>query len=602
MQNFFSRTLTLVAIALTLSTAGLAVPPRKPSATIKQADGTTLNVVLRGGEHGHFFTTDDGLPIVRKADGGFYYAQLQNNQLQPTRQLAHDASLRTASEQSFVASQAATSADLQALIQTANIKRAAAEKAQTLRRKQAERVGAERANAGERRGLVILVNYTDKQMAETSTQEKFNRMFNEEGYTDDGNSMSVSDYFSEQSYGQFRLTFDVAGPVTVSKNMAYYGGNDYSGSDQRPGEMIAEACRLVDDDIDFSVYDWDGDGEAEMVFVVYAGYSEAADAYTGALDDTIWPHQWYLSSQGINLTLDGVTIDNYACSAELNGSYGTTMDGIGTACHEFSHCFGLPDLYDTNGTSNFGMNYWSLLDYGCYCGDGYKPCGYTSYERWASGWLEPTELNDSTAVKDMQPLVNSPEAYVVYNDKNANELYLLENRQYLKSDYEIYGHGLLVLHVDYDEYTWWTNQVNTTADHQRCTIIAADNSYSTYTLGGDPFPGTSNVTSLTDETTPAATLYNTNTDGKKFMHKPITNISESSDGLISFDFMGGEKQEVSGISSLMAQKTTADTPVTIVNAAGHVVGQSTYGQFLSAPMPHGLYILRTAEGNFKQAR
>lgn len=248
------------------------------------------------------------------------------------------------------------------------------------------------------------------------------------------------------------------------------------------------------------------------------------------------------------------------------------------------------------------MNYWSLLDYGCYCGDGYKPCGYTSYERWASGWLEPTELNDSTAVKDMQPLVNSPEAYVVYNDKNANELYLLENRQYLKSDYEIYGHGLLVLHVDYDEYTWWTNQVNTTADHQRCTIIAADNSYSTYTLGGDPFPGTSNVTSLTDETTPAATLYNTNTDGKKFMHKPITNISESSDGLISFDFMGGEKQEVSGISSLMAQKTTADTPVTIVNAAGHVVGQSTYGQFLSAPMPHGLYILRTAEGNFKQAR
>ena len=89
------------------------------------------------------------------------------------------------------------------------------------------------------------------------------------------------------------------------------------------------------------------------------------------------------------------------------------------------------------------------------------------------------------------------------------------------------------------------------------TFVPADNSYGTKRswssggttmyqwsatfeqIAGDPWPGTSNKTSFTDTTTPAATLYNVNTDGRKFMGKPIENIVESSDGLISFIFDGG---------------------------------------------------------------
>lgn len=599
-HSIHTRRATLVLAALLLlSLTALAVPPRKTQATLQQPDGTMLTVLLRGGEHCRYFTTADGLPLMRTADGSFYYAALTGGQLQATTQLAHDASLRTSSELAFIDTQAATPADLQTLLTASSLQREATRRAKNALRKQAERVGARSVYSGERRGLVILVNYTDKQMTSASTTEKFKRMFNEAGYSDDGNSMSVSDYFEEQSYGQFKLTFDVVGPVTVSHDMAYYGA-DVNGSDQRPGEMIAEACRLVNDSVDFNTYDWDGDGEAELVFVVYAGYGQSADQYT--LANTIWPHQWYLSSQNINLVLDGVRIDNYACSCELNGYYGSTMAGIGAPCHEFSHCFGLPDLYDTANSINFGMNYWSLLCYGCYCGDGYAPCGYTSYERWASGWMEPTELNDSTAVKDMKPLAESPEAYVIYNDANHNEYYLLENRQYVRSDAEIYGHGMLVLHVDYDQETWLNNTVNNTANHQRCTIIAADGSYSTFSIGGDPFPGTGNVTSLTDDTTPAATLYNANTDGQKLMHKPLTNITESNDGLISFDFMGGAKKEVSAIRGITLSDVSTATPVTVVNASGQTVLEGTYGQFASTQLPHGLYIVRTADGCLKQAR
>lgn len=597
------KLLTLLGVAL-LATSAYAVPARPLTTKVSQSDGTTLSITVRGDERFHYCLTTDGLPVLRAADGNFYYAQTTDGQLVATAQLAHDEALRSVSEKAFVASQVATADQLQTLAAAANVRRMATQKAKTALRKQAEGLGAPRkVNSGKRRGLVILVNYQDVKMDETHTQEVFDAMFNEVGYTENSNTMSVHDYFYEQSYGQFDLSFDVVGPVTVSSNMAYYGGNDRYGNDKRPGEMVYEACQLVDDDVDFTTYDWDGDGEAEMVFVVYAGYGEASDAYSGKLDDTIWPHMYYLTSYGLNLTLDGVKIDTYACSSELVSNSGTRMDGIGTACHEFSHCFGLPDLYDTSSsTSNFGMSYWSILDIGCYGGDGFGPVGYTSYERWASGWLEPTELTDTTSITGMKSLVEAPEAYVIYNDAYNNEYYLLENRQAVSSDAYLPGHGMLVLHVDYDETTWWYNTVNNTSNHQRCTIIAADNTYNKYSgLAGDPYPGTSGKTELSDTSIPRATLYNANTDGAKYMHKPILNIAETDEGLISFDFLG-VKQVETGIQAVKTGSVGLADAVSVFNAAGQQVCATTYADFLTMPLKHGVYVVRSAQGAFKVAK
>jgi hypothetical protein len=69
---------------------------------------------------------------------------------------------------------------------------------------------------------------------------------------------------------------------------------------------------------------------------------------------------------------------------------------------------------------------------GSYNEDSCVPAGYTSYERWFSGWLTPVELNAPVTVTNMKPLTQKAEAYVIYNDakeKGINgEYYLLENR------------------------------------------------------------------------------------------------------------------------------------------------------------------------------
>lgn len=521
------KRITSTLILVMMATVIFAIPARRKPFVLKQVDGSTITVRLVGDENLHYYTTLDGTPLIKDHSSGMY---------------------RPAT-----------------YYEAANIRAKHASRIKKRNAVRARRMVTRRAAGaytGEKRGLVILVNFKDTKMKGSSTNQAFDDLFNKEGYNRNGHIGSVRDYFREQSYGQLTIDFDIVGPYTLSKNMDYYGedyvdeyGNEYEGIDMYPGEMIIEAMRMANNDVDYKNYDWDGDGEVDQVYVIYAGYNQAH----GAASNTIWPHEWDLESAHESgdgtgpLWLDGVKLNTYACSSELIGSSGTTISTIGTAVHEFSHCLGLPDFYDTEGT-NFALDTWSVMSAGAYNGPeewGEVPAGYTSYERMFAGWLTPVELESPCRITDMQPIATTPEAYIIYNGNNKNEYYMLENRQYERFDSYLYGHGMLVLHVDYDQNAWEENIVNNDANHQRLTIIPADNQFmsgksydgspiaTASDLAGDPYPGTSRKTALTDTSKPAATLYNANTDGRKFLGKPIEQITESAAGLISFAFMGG---------------------------------------------------------------
>ena len=495
------KTFTLLLVLVLGCISVKAVPAYPFKKTVTLSDGSKVELTLRGDEHYKFYSGNDG----------FAYRKVNNKFERFSMAQAH-------SEWS------------------SKITRANSE-----RRARTRGVGTATSNlTGKKKGLVILMQFADYDFVIDNPQKVFNDCFNKEGYSDYGMAGSVCDYFKAQSYGQFELDFDVVGPFTAKHSMVYYGAHDEdtNANDSHPAQLVKEACEFADSLVDYSDYDWDGDGEVDQVFVIYAGYAEAQ----GASENTIWPHEWALAGEGIKLKLDGVKINTYACGPELSGSGAeeeVVLAGIGTACHEFSHCLGLPDMYDTSDSNNFGMSYWDVMDQGSYNGNyGSVPCGYTSYERMFAGWLTPTELKgDLTRISGMKALTDAPEAYIMYNEANNNEYYLLENRQQIGFDSGLYGHGLLVLHVDYDPEVWRSNTVNTSTNRQCMTFIPADGEYgnrSIKSLAGDPFPGRSNNTMLTNYTTPAAITYNANVDGEYFMNKPIDNITESEDGLISF--------------------------------------------------------------------
>nr|WP_302198163.1 M6 family metalloprotease domain-containing protein [uncultured Prevotella sp.] len=421
---------------------------------------------------------------------------------------------------------------------------------------------------GKKKGLIILVQYKDKKFKFGHNQKMYNRIANETGYANSlGFVGSVKDYFLAQSNGQFELDFDVVGPYTLNHEYAYYGAPSGNSNDVRPRDMVYDACRLADPDVNFADYDWDGDGYVEQVYVLFAGLGQAA----GGDENTIWPHESKLQygNNGSYVSKDNnVVVNTYACGPELTlqytpVAYRERVDGIGTLCHEFSHCLGYPDLYDTGNGGNFGMGEFDLMDAGSYNGESFCPPNYSAYEKWFAGWITPTVLDKPASVKGMQAQdVKYGQAFVVYNDNNKNEYYLIENRQQNVGiwDKQLPASGMMIAHVDYDKNIWEWNHVNTIVnysnqygpeyayrdnDHQRLTIFHADNEEgsSADSQAGDLYPFNGN-NSLTDTSSPAATIY----QGGTTMGKPITNITQNEDGSIDFDFMGGSNDNIiSGI-------------------------------------------------------
>lgn len=520
-----------------------AVPSISRFKIFTQQDGSKISISLTGDEHCHYYITTDSIPIFFK-DKSYYYGDIKDGKVFVSDILAHDVNSRYDNEKYFEHKKG----NLNNILKSETLEWVGTNNPNKQKvAKGISEIKTHRQIIGKKKGLVILVNFSDCKMSSLNPRYEFNRLFNETGYSDNGHIGSVHDYFYDQSYGKFNLEFDVVGPVTLSKEMSYYGSNSsITGGDARPYEMVVEACQLVDEEIDFSQYDWDGDGEVEQVFIIYAGYGEHA----GAPSTTIWPHKSTLRLKSI--TLDDVKIDTYACSCELQGINGNKINGIGTPCHEFSHCLGFPDIYDTDYSGAFGMSYWDIMNSGAHSGpsgNGEVPYGYSAYERWMAGWLEPSEISESCHITTLRNLGKYPDAYIIYNDGNRNEFFMIENHQnsrwFQYVDTYTDNHGMMVTHIDYDETIWKNNNVNQDPQHQRMTIVPADNSYgeTETNFAGDLFPGLNKITSLTDEShkNSGGKLFNPNSDGEYLLHKSITDIKES-DKEISFNIICSSNQ------------------------------------------------------------
>ncbi len=494
-----------------------AVPAKRGVwCTLSLVDGTEVKAQLVGDEFLHYYVSEDGTKYVQDEATGLY------------RKMTDEVTAQ---------------------------RRAAVRRAQAQGRQKRMLRKAQASNVfqGTKKGLVILAEFTNSKFKSGHDLALYRRIANEVNYSDNNFRGSIKDYFKAQSHGQFELDFDVAGICQLQHPYAYYGKNNSQKEDVKPGEMVAEACLWAHEHgINFSKYDWNGDGEVDQVFVLYAGHGEAS--YKDA--NTIWPHMYYLSASdyGKPLSLDGVTVDTYACSSELNGD--GNLDGIGTFCHEFSHCMGFPDLYDTSYAGWFGMGDFDLMCSGSYNGDSKCPAGYSAYEKAECGWLtlkDMTDVEKETSIAGVQPMSADGDAYVIKNKGHEDEYYILENRQKTGWDSYLPASGLMITHVDYDADIWGWNMPNTsgkyedangntkTNDHQRLTIFRAGKSTDEYGDASDLYPYGSN-NSLTKTSSPASTLYNTNSDGSKYMHVAITDIAIAADGTASFTLSKEEHQ------------------------------------------------------------
>lgn len=547
----------MLSMLFAFGAAANAVPAKKLQKVITLTNGTQVSVELRGDEYLSWWEGTDGTAYRATADENVFEAF----DLEAQKPAA--AARRARAEQGRVAR----------LARVKNSLKGADDKMRGLG-------GDHITYKGVKKGLVVLVDFKNKKFADGHDLEYYKNVINGKDFSDEeeGYVGSVRDYFLAQSNGQFELDFDVVGPVTMSKNYGYYGNDGAYQKDEKVYEMIKEACDGIQDQVNLKDYDWDGDGEADQVFFLYAGLGQAS----GGSASTVWPHESELRYWPCGvLSYPTGKINTYACANELQpetqGSSRYISAGIGTICHEFSHCLGFADMYDTTGGGGYGMSVFDVMDQGSYNGNGFVPCNYTAFERIYAGWVEPIELIDPATVKDMKSVSDYGRPFIMYNYKNTNEYFLLENRQNTGWDEGLYGsNGLLIVHVNYVPSRWANNSVNSSAEKiQCCTVVNADGSRDNtqYSLQGDLYPyevkGVTMNDEFTDESEPAAKLYTKNSDNSYALGIPITNIKRSK-GSISFLVCGGDDNNVidntfngvvDGINGVTVAKKTADNRI-----------------------------------------
>ena len=549
----------MLSMLFAFGIAANAVPAKRIQKVITLANGTQVSVELRGDEYLSWWEGTDGTAYRTTATDENVFEAFDLEAQKPAA-----AARRARTEQGRVAR----------LARVKNSLKGADDKMRGLG-------GDHITYKGVKKGLVVLVDFKNKKFADGHDLEYYKNVINGKDFTDEAEGYvgSVRDYFLAQSNGQFELDFDVVGPVTMSKKYGYYGADSEYQKDEKVYEMIKEASDAIQDQVDLKNYDWDGDGEADQVFFLYAGLGQASSNNAS----TIWPHESELRYWPCGvLSYSTGKINTYACANELQpetqGSSRYISAGIGTICHEFSHCLGFADMYDTSGGGGYGMSVFDVMDQGSYNGNGFVPCNYTAFERIYAGWVEPIELDAPATVKDMKSVSDYGRPFIMYNYKNTNEYFLMENRQNTGWDEGLYGsNGLLITHVNYVPSRWANNIVNSSKEKiQCCTVVNADGSReisNTLSLQGDLYPyeekGVTMNDEFTDDSEPAAKLYNKNSDNSYALGIPITQIKRSK-GSISFLVCGGDdnnvidntfKGVVDGINGVTVVKKTVDNRI-----------------------------------------
>lgn len=509
------KRIVLSLVFLLSVTAMMAVPAYPGTAQVRQPDGSYITLRLLGDEWMSFNTTVDGYSVVKNSRGYYVYAQLNQGRLQPTDRVAHDAAQRSADEQVFLAGvkkyQAPDmSADHSAL------------------KAQLESIGAQRRAQISRRttsydkfrGLIILVEFEDKEFSRPDYKDIITDMVNMEdykGYEKEKFTGSVRDYFYDNSGGRFTPQFDVVGPYKVG--FSQYDCNSNTGKcDSVLFAAIDSAAAIVN----YKDYDGDKDGRVDLIYFIVAGYGAN---YVGNNGDLWWPHRSVLFKRGggdWRVFKHGVQLFDYASSTELGGYTAQPstiyIDGIGTICHEFSHVLGLPDFYDTNYSEDGKPEsnhpgIWSLMAGGSYENKSRSPVGYSLYERYSVGFTEEPKRIEGEGEYTLKPLYlcsdkegNTDFIQSGYriNSPVQNEFFLFENRQKGSFKWDAYlpTSGMLVHRVELNNKNIWeNNEVNANPDHMYYELVRAGGTEQPATY--DVFPGRGKVTALHNGTTPA---------------------------------------------------------------------------------------------------
>lgn len=496
---------------------------------ITQANGTKLTVITKGTESLHYRETAEGYTILPNKDGIYEYAVLdQSGNLQLSGFAAADQIGAT-----MMGKQA-----LQKHLRFSTIQEQAikadffAMSAQAL--EMGKTVEVPYPANGNIRVLAICMQFPDE--LPIYPISALNDLLNQPNYNGTG---SFKDYFRDNSFGKLNVTVDVVGWYTSSLPRESYGRNLNNGATNsnymtNVRALIAQGIDSADirGGVDFSIYDNDNNGSVDGIIVFHAGFGAEQ-----SMNGYIWSHRSSLWGNSVRVK-NGKTVSSY-CINPLkrvwNGE--TTMVGLGVLAHEFGHIMGLPDLYDTQGSSQ-GIGNFGLMGACGWLNREQTPCQLEAWSKDQFDWVRPVIVNQISEWRIPQ---STDSAFAIrLNTPRANEYYLIENKQPKGWDKFVPGRGLAIWHINTQRTSLYPGSNNVNADTARYGVglIQADGQRhlergTNRGDAGDLFPGTLNNRNFNENTNPAALLH-TQSGTRVPSRISISNIVINADSSVSF--------------------------------------------------------------------
>ncbi len=505
----------LFLLTLWFPTQLLAVPARDGVETVFQPDGSTIFIRQFGDEWGNGHRTLDGFTIMRDPSNGIWkYAEEDAN-----GELRHSPMIVDRDRPVGIRPGLAPRSQ-----------RAAANGASGSQ--SADHNIAAAANLGSQPLLVIFADFTPSARAGSTAATLYNKFF--------GATSSVKHYYETVSYGNFSITpasetnVALSGAINdgiVSVTLGYAHPNTASNVNNNNRQITKDALIAANAYVDFSQFDTNGNGVISAtelhIIIVVAGYERS---YTSSpCGASVWGHRWGLGGAVAAPVLDGKTVgQTYAqfgenhCSGAVGSGHEAT---IGIMAHELGHDIGLPDLYDTDGSSE-GIGRWSIMAGGSWGGvtySGDSPSHFDPWSKYFEGWISPTFVTGTLVNEPIGQSATTADYYqLLSGTPTGGEYFLIENRQKANYDVSVPGAGLLIWHID-------TSKSGNTAEcypggpscatnHYKVALVQADNLYNMEKNNnrgdaGDPWPGTSGKTVFNGASSPNSNYYNGDASG-----------------------------------------------------------------------------------------
>ncbi len=466
--------LAIILIACCVQPA-FAIPADPSPIEFTQPDGASITLHLRGDERFHWYEDLQGFTVVHDR-GAYVYAKLDpDGSLAPTTHLVG------------VANPAEVGLTPRILPAPPTIQRI---RAGALKTSPVDNGPTAVPPEGNVKNLVVLCRFSDHTFGtHTRAESDYDVLFNAVGgHPTLAPTGSVRDLYFEDSYGQMTLVSTIAPWVTLPEGEGYYtdsvsGFGDYP---QNAQGMVEDALDAVDAVIDFGEFDSDNDGYIDAITIIHSGYGDEALGN----GFRIWSHRWSLwqlpdgewISQDRNSEGEFVKVYDYHTEPALWGRSGNSIVRFGVIAHETGHFFGLPDLYDTSGSSEGIGSYCMMANSWGFDFSQLHPPHFSAWCKIFLGWVEPTRILEPGTYSAPQ-VATSPTIYRIDFNYPIGEYLLIENRQPVGHESAMPQGGLCIWHIDeaksgntepgYVGQSGWPQNNK----HYKVALLQADGSY-----------------------------------------------------------------------------------------------------------------------------